>query len=438
VLVLALLPSLMGARPLDEHTPMPTLAGIRGTLVSLSDWLTGKAAPKPDVPEQASGSAPGNQHPVPAAVTRAIARAQGYKPGKGAGQLPSYAFPAAKVKQYVTGSAGPGGPASFSPAASKPVTSGSTAASALYRNADGSYTRLEYPRQATGESGAVTFAALAATGVKGAHVTSVALRVRESWAGRCPSSATVSVADATGRQLGRWSGRPAASACGSGAAGVWVTVPLDGAGVKALSAEGGATLTVTATPAAAPATAATATVPAHAHASGTAGTAGTALAAAVLQVTAATAAAPQVNSQWPQDGYNAPSLTPELIATGQTFDGSRPQYQFTVYDSTGTWLTASHWQAADDWVVPAGTFAWAQTYYWTVQVFDSSGTGSPAPPAFALSTPVPQPLVSSALAQDGAAPGDAAGADTAGSTKPVDATGGDALRAHLRRHSGPN
>jgi hypothetical protein len=55
VLVLAMLPSLMGARSLDEHTPVPTSAGIRGTLVSPSDWLTGRSGPKPDVPEQRRG-----------------------------------------------------------------------------------------------------------------------------------------------------------------------------------------------------------------------------------------------------------------------------------------------------------------------------------------------------------------------------------------------
>ena len=249
VLVLAMLPALMGARSTGAPMPMPTLAGLRAAVVDFADWLTDKTPAKPTVPEQATGSAPGKQHPVPAAVTRAIARAQGYKPGKGPGQLPAYAFPAAKVKQHVTGAAGLGGTASFSSAASKPVASGSTAASPLYRNADGSYTRLQYPQQAaTGHAvtgqGALTFATLAGTGVKGARDTSVALRVRESWAGSCPSSATVSVTDAAGQQVGRWVGRPPASACGSSASGDWVTVPLSSAGVNALSAKGGASLTV--------------------------------------------------------------------------------------------------------------------------------------------------------------------------------------------------
>ena len=417
VAVLALtIPSVLtGTSPAAGHFPLPT-AQVRSALVRMVDWATDTTPPKAAVPVQRSGSAPGEQHPVPASVTRAIARAEGYRPGKGAGQIPSYAFPAAKVKQNVTGAAGPGGPASFNLAASKPVASGSTAASTLYRNSDGSYTRLEKPQQTASGQSAVTFATMADTGVKGTRVTSVALRVRESWAGGCPASATVSVQDAAGHQVGRWTGRPAASACGSGSSGAWVTVPLDSAGVKALSAKGGATLTVAATPAAAR--------PAQVTPD-----------AAMLQVTAATSAPPQVDAQWPPDGYNAPSLTPELVATGQTFNGSQPVYQFSIYDSTGTWLTATKWQAANDWVVPAGTLAWGQTYYWTVQVFDSSDTGSPTPRAFALSTPVPQPLVSSNLAQDGSAPGDEAGSakpddaadgDPAGSTASSDATGSSA------------
>ena len=429
-----MLATLMGAAPADEHTEMPTWTGFRAAVVQVADWLTGKTPPKPTVPGQASGSAPGMQHPVPAAVTRAIARAEGYKPGEGPGQLPAYAFPAAKVKQHVTGSMGLGGAASFSPAASKPVASGSSAASQLYRNTDGSYTRLQDPEHAASGSGVVTFAALAGVGVKGAQVKSVALRVLESWAGACPASATVTVTDAAGQRVGRWVGRPSASACGSGASGEWVTVPLSSIGIKALSAKGGADLTVTATPAAGrpakatpAATAATTknvtpASPVDPTGTGTASAAASSTDTAVLAVTAATTAPPQVDSQWPQDGYNSPSLTPELIATGQTFNGSTPYYQFTVYDSTGTWLDATQWQTADDWVVPAGTLSWAQTYYWTVQVFDSTDTGSVDPQAFALSTPVPQPLVSSALAQDGAASGDAAagtGPDDAADSNPA-------------------
>ena len=430
VFALVMPPSLSGGGSSSGRWPLPTVAEVRADVVRLADWVMGKTPAKPVVPAQASGSVPGRQRPVPASVTRAIARAKGYKPAKGAGGLPAYTFPVAKVTQHVTGSSGVGGVASFSPVASKLMAPGSTSASQLYQNPDGSFTRLQYPQQASAGQGVLTFAALADTGVKGARVTSVALRVREVWAGRCPSSATVTVADATGEQVGRWAGRPPTAACGSGSSGSWITVPLSAAGVKALNAKGGASLTVTASPAAGQPAGATPSATGSAASSGAADA--SSAGSVALAVTAATVAPPQVNGQWPPDGYNAPSLTPELIATGQTFDGSQPAYQFTVYDSTGTWLTASHWQPSPDWVVPAGTLAWAQTYYWTVQVFDSGGTGSVDPQAFALSTPVPQPLISSGLAQDGAAPGNAAAGNG-----PGDAAGGDTTGSTAASSTGP-
>ena len=83
VVTFAMLPLLMGARAPGEHTPMPTIAGIRGTIVRAVDWLTDThtSVPKPAVPKQQAGKAPGKQHQVPAAVTRAVARAQGHAPG---------------------------------------------------------------------------------------------------------------------------------------------------------------------------------------------------------------------------------------------------------------------------------------------------------------------------------------------------------------------
>ncbi|MGH3279312.1 MAG: DUF6531 domain-containing protein, partial [Trebonia sp.] len=334
---------------------------------------------------------------------------------------------------------------------SKIVSSGSTATSKLYRNSDGSYTRMEYPTAGSDAgAGTLTFAGVSGVGVKGTHVTSASLRVPVTW-GTCPASATVTVSDSAGHRVGRWAGRPPASACGP--AGTTVSVPVSAAGLKELSSGQGTKLTVAVTPvvrqapatpaavpsatgtasappgpaaspsAAAPAPGPTTSAPATASASPTGGTAAAFSASAlrasrtvaagdatpggaVLMVTAATAGTPQIDEQWPSNGYDSPTLTPELIASGSDSYGSALEYQFSIYDSTGTWLAASKWIPANDWVVSAGTLAWGQTYYWTAQDFDSNGNGSPDPQLFALYTPVPQPLVYSGMAQDGVGPGD--------------------------------
>jgi hypothetical protein len=43
---------LMGASSATGKAPMPTLAGIRGDVVRLVDWVTGRTPPKPPVPRQ--------------------------------------------------------------------------------------------------------------------------------------------------------------------------------------------------------------------------------------------------------------------------------------------------------------------------------------------------------------------------------------------------
>jgi len=133
----------------------------------------------------------------------------------------------------------------------------------------------------------------------------------------------VNVSDASGREVGRWAGKPPASACGSGSKGSWISVPISAAGLQALNAQPGAKLTVTVTPAAAaqtttaaPSAAPTATSSATPSASSTSPAART-----VLMVTAAANGTPQVDSQWPANGYDAPTLTPELIGSG----GDKPK-----------------------------------------------------------------------------------------------------------------
>jgi len=129
-------------------------------------------------------------------------------------------------------------------------------------------------------------------------------------------------------------------------------------------------------------------------------------------VTAAAESGPQVSNQWPSSGYNSPTLTPELIASGFDPDGEGVSFDFRVFKSDGTKLADSGWIWTDDYVVPSGTLAWGQTYYWSVQVTD--GDVYSDPPLFALQTQVPQALVYSGLAQDGGAPGNAPVSDGPG------------------------
>jgi RHS repeat-associated protein len=113
--------------------------------------------------------------------------------------------------------------------------------------------------------------------------------------------------------------------------------------------------------------------------------------------------APQVNSQWPPNGYSAPTLTPELLAGASTPAGSTAtqalQYDFLVYDSGGNQVADSGLVPNGDWTVPAGDLTWSQTYYWTVEAYDGQ-VYSPSPAWSALSTAVPQPLITSTLSQN--------------------------------------
>jgi hypothetical protein len=72
---------------------------------------------------------------------------------------------------------------------------------------------------------------------------------------------------------------------------------------------------------------------------------------------------------------------------------------FTVYTQTGTQVATSGLISSGDWVVPAGKLSWAQTYYWTVEDYDGYDYSS-AVNAHYFTTQVPQPLITSTLAQN--------------------------------------
>jgi len=70
-----------------------------------------------------------------------------------------------------------------------------------------------------------------------------------------------------------------------------------------------------------------------------------------------------------------------------------------VYTATGSTVVSSGNISSGDWVVPAGKLSWSQTYYWSVQAYDGYDY-STSVTANNLSTVVPQPLITSSLAQN--------------------------------------
>ena len=146
-----------------------------------------------------------------------------------------------------------------------------------------------------------------------------------------------------------------------------------------------------------------------------------------LELTYAADVAPQISTVYPQNDYNATSLTPELQATGSDSD-SWPDtlgYYFAVYNSSGTLVAnstmsstqgskpgavptcdQSHyttgWLTDPDWTVPENELTWGQVYYW--QAVDCDGLEEGASPPTYMTTQVPQPTVGQA-GQNGGAQG---------------------------------
>ena len=110
---------------------------------------------------------------------------------------------------------------------------------------------------------------------------------------------------------------------------------------------------------------------------------------------------PQIDSQYPPDNYNSPTLTPELIASGTDPDNwpvSPVKYVFTVYTSAGTQVATSGLISAGDWTVPAGDLSWGQTYHWTVQDYDGFSYSTASNEYF--TTQVPEPAITSVVGQN--------------------------------------
>jgi large repetitive protein len=126
-----------------------------------------------------------------------------------------------------------------------------------------------------------------------------------------------------------------------------------------------------------------------------------------LSITYTPNIAPQIDAQYPPRDYQATSLTPELLARGHDPDvwpNSAVQYNFKVNDASGALVASSGWISSSSWTVPAGKLQWSKTYYWWVVSYDGWATSRDSLNVayyYPLSTPPPQPLVTSGLSQDG-------------------------------------
>ncbi|WP_052311592.1 MULTISPECIES: LamG-like jellyroll fold domain-containing protein [unclassified Actinoplanes] len=111
---------------------------------------------------------------------------------------------------------------------------------------------------------------------------------------------------------------------------------------------------------------------------------------------------PQVDTRYPADNTAVETLTPQLVTRAHDPDGYPNKgltYTYTVYDGTGKVVVTSAAQTSSGWQVPAGKLAWNNTYYYTVKVGDTVGTSAETG-GYVFSTPVPQPRLTSDLAQN--------------------------------------
>ncbi|MFF3393655.1 LamG-like jellyroll fold domain-containing protein [Streptomyces sp. NPDC002669] len=112
--------------------------------------------------------------------------------------------------------------------------------------------------------------------------------------------------------------------------------------------------------------------------------------------------APVVKEQFPPNGYQAQTLTPQLWAAGVDIDappGSALQYKYEIceagQDGKPTGCTTSAYQTSSAHPVPAGRLKWGTTYLWRGFVKDASNEVPTA--QVALVAAVPQPEITSRL-----------------------------------------
>lgn len=112
--------------------------------------------------------------------------------------------------------------------------------------------------------------------------------------------------------------------------------------------------------------------------------------------------APVVKEQFPPNGYQAQTLTPQLWAAGTDIDappGSALQYKFEICESDKAGkpiaCTTSAYQTSSAYPVPSGRLKWGKTYLWRGFVKDASNEVPTQ--QVALVAAVPQPEITSRL-----------------------------------------
>ncbi|MFF5055016.1 LamG-like jellyroll fold domain-containing protein [Micromonospora sp. NPDC000663] len=138
---------------------------------------------------------------------------------------------------------------------------------------------------------------------------------------------------------------------------------------------------------------------------------------------------PVVQELYPDNGYQAPTLTPLLWARAVDTDaapGATLSFKFEICDRTdagaATNCTNSGYQAKQSWVVPAGRMFWGKSYLWRSYVKDSAN--EVISPYSTMLSSVPQPdLLSRIATSPGAEQGREFDAQTGNfATSAVDAT----------------
>lgn len=228
-LLLAIWLPLMAVTPLAGASPLrlPSRTAVRTSVLGFMSRLTGEHQAPPKTPHQQRGTAAGKPHQVPAAATRAVARARGHKRGKGRGQVPLYRVHAPKKRRDTTG--GAIGVSHFNPRTSTLVDTKSTATSDLYRNTDGTYTRHVYAAPVNYQTSAGTWAPIQTglVAVSGGGWREAANSVGVSFAARAGSTGLGSLVfgGTSERSFGVGFGLAGAAAVPGTATGPSVTYP---------------------------------------------------------------------------------------------------------------------------------------------------------------------------------------------------------------------